>query len=102
LLGALAPHLPPSEQPAVYATALEAARTIQEEGSRAKALALYFSMHQPSRSHWRPTLHILAARGRPFFLRDLAVLMPWLAALATPEELKEIADAIRDVARCWP
>jgi hypothetical protein len=50
---------------------------------------------------WHITIRDLAARGRPAFLRDPAVLMPWLAALASPEELKEIAIAVRDVSRCW-
>jgi hypothetical protein len=35
-------------------------------------------------------------------LSDVAALMPSLAALTSPEELTEVAIAIRDVCRCWP
>jgi hypothetical protein len=48
------------------------------------------------------TIPILAARGRPAFLSDLAALTPWLEALAAPDELADIAQSIVDVSRCWP
>ena len=100
-LGALAPHLSPE----LLAAALETARSIQYKWSRADALgalAPNLSIHRSSRAHWCPTVRTLAARGRPAFLSDLTALTPWLATLATPEELQDVAIAIRDVARCWP
>jgi hypothetical protein len=48
------------------------------------------------------TLPILAAHGRPDLLFDLAALTPWIEALATPDELVDIAQSIVDVSRCWP
>jgi hypothetical protein len=48
------------------------------------------------------TLPVLAGRGRPAFLQDLAALTPWLEALATPDDLADIAQSIVDVSRCWP
>jgi hypothetical protein len=98
---------------AVLETALEIARAL--DGAQAEtwrtetleALALQLVRISNTRSAqisslWHTTIRTLAARGRPSFLRDLAALTPWLAALASPEELTEIAIAIRDVCRCWP
>ncbi|MGQ9893696.1 MAG: hypothetical protein ACUVSY_07870, partial [Roseiflexus sp.] len=53
-----------------------------------------------------PTLRILAQRGRPALLGDLAALAPWLAAVAAraaqPAVPALLAQAIVDTARCWP
>jgi hypothetical protein len=105
-LQALAPHLPAN----LLAEALTAARLLTAERERAQtlqALALHLA-HTITTiaaypiSPWHTTMRVLAARGRPAFLRDLVALMPWLTAHASSEELKEIFVAIRDVARCWP
>jgi serine/threonine protein kinase len=56
-------------------------------------------------SLWTQTLHRLAVRTRRDLLADLRSLTPVLAALAgpnAPTELREIAQAITDVARWWP
>ena len=106
----LAPHLPSSEQPTVYAEALATACAVVDRQLRVHALrslapqlARNSNISSAQQLHlWHTTIHTLAARGRPRFLRDLAALTPWLAAIASPEELAEIAIAIRDVGRCWP
>jgi hypothetical protein len=100
-LGALALHLSPK----LFTEILNSARSITLERRRAEtlsSLAPHLAIHHSNDTHWHPTIRILAARGRPALLRDLAALTPWLAALASPEDLKEIAIAIRDVAHCWP
>jgi hypothetical protein len=51
---------------------------------------------------WNTTIRSLSTHGRPALLNDLSTLMPWLAVLASPEELAEVAQAVVDVARCWP
>jgi hypothetical protein len=99
-LSSLAPHLP-SE---LMQRALESASAIVDERWRARvlgSLATHLAAHLDHENLYL-TFHWLAIRGRPAFLIDLAALTPWLVALATPEELTEIAIAIRDVARCWP
>jgi hypothetical protein len=85
--------------------ALAAARALADEKKRVEALqvlAPHLAAHRVTHMHCHTTVRTLAARGRPTYLRDLAALTPWLAALASPEELTEIAIAIRDVCRCWP
>jgi hypothetical protein len=102
-LSNLAPYLPTE----LATSALDNARMLETERSRLSALSrldAHLATHHSShgRTHWHTTIRTLAARGRPAFLSDLTALMPWLAALATPEELTDIAIAIRDVTRCWP
>jgi hypothetical protein len=85
--------------------ALEAARAIADEQHRAAALgalASHLATMPEQRRLWWETLPMLAARGRPDLLSDLAALTPWLEALATPEDLADIAQSIVDVSRCWP
>jgi hypothetical protein len=109
-LMALAPHVSPADQLAVYTQTLASAYATTDPGRRAAALtrlALHLAAHMTGaapavRTLWQSTLRTPTAHGRPAFLQDLACLTPWLAALATPDELAEIAIAIRDVARCWP
>jgi hypothetical protein len=108
-LPALAPALPAD----LLAEALAVARAIRDEWTRARVLqalapqlartlSTIATSATSSVSLWHTTLRILATRGRPVLLGDLTTLVPWLAALASPEELKEIAIAIRDVSCCWP
>jgi len=54
---------------------------------------------------WIETLPVLAARPRPQFLQDLAVLMPFILALAgdeAPQAAEGIFHAIQEVCAWWP
>ncbi len=102
-LGALAPHLPPDLLP----NALESARTIANDWTWARALRdlaphLAAAAAGDASALWHTTIRTLSAHGRPGLLNDLVTLLPWLEALASPEELAEVAQAVVDVARCWP
>lgn len=84
--------------------ALAAARASAVEQHRADALAALapqLATVLQQRQLWQATLRELAQRGRPALLSDLRALNPWLAAL-TPAERTAIAQAIVEVARCWP
>jgi hypothetical protein len=89
-LGWLAAYLPPEG----LALALESVRAITDHYSRARALGWLVPNHQ--------TIRNLAGNGRAAFLRDLAVLAPWLATLAPQQALTESATAITEIVRCWP
>ena len=107
-LAALARQL--AEHPALLAEALAAARAIGYEESRSQALAalaphLAYLAGPALSALWMETLPLLAARTRQHLLVDLRALTPVLAALAgsdAPTELREVAQAVSDVARWWP
>jgi hypothetical protein len=107
-LAALVPYLPPDQQPAVYADALAAARTIHDAYNRADALAALaprLASLPALDDQFAPTLRMLAQRGRPALLADLRALLPWLAVLAErrqPALFTELATAIIETGRCWP
>jgi hypothetical protein len=103
VLGALAPHLPGNLLP----QAVMIAQGIKDTSRRAealRALAPHLAAHGVSIpvDHWHTTIRLSAVNGRPKLLSDLAALMPWLTALAPPEELAAVGQAVVDVARCWP
>ena len=102
-LSALAPHLPPDQQPAVWAEALAATATIANDdfGSRAKALTALAPHLPPDPALFYATLPILAARGQPALVSDLRALVPWLERLGPTEALAGIAQALVEVAHCW-
>ncbi|MEA5624805.1 hypothetical protein, partial [Nostoc sp. UHCC 0251] len=86
--------------------ALAAARAIQDESNRAKALsALADSLSQIQAaklfSLWKDTLHELSLRTRSNLLRDIKALFPVIFALGDKQATAEIARAIVDVARWW-
>ena len=109
-LAAVAPHLPERERTAVLKQALDAARTIGDEGARSKALAalaprLAALPLRDLSTMWTQTLRVLATRTRRDLIADFHRLVPVLATLAgqnAPTELGEVARAIQDVARSWP
>ena len=51
---------------------------------------------------WTRTLHPSAARGRADLLESLELQQRWLALIAPPELLVELAHTLDDVTRCWP
>ena len=86
--------------------ALAAARAIQSEDYRAKALsALANSLSQmPAAelfSFWQDTLYKLSLRTRPNLLQDIKALFPVIFALGGKAATVEIARAIVDVGRWW-
>jgi hypothetical protein len=118
-LAALAVHLSVE----LLSQALDAARAIEDEKYRSRAIcALALNLltellnqaidatrsieDKERRSRvWTETLVVLAARTRPDLISDIHSLVPVLAALAGKDsatELREIAQAITDVARWWP
>jgi hypothetical protein len=106
---ALAPYLPPDQQPAVFTEALSAAQTIGEAYERVealRALAPRLASCPTLDDQFAPTLRALAQRGRPALLGDLRALLPWLAALAErrqqPAVWAALATAITETGRCWP
>jgi hypothetical protein len=90
--------------------ALDAARSIENEEYRSRALAAV-APHLAAlplsdlSTLWAQTLPVLAARTRPRLIADFRSLTPVLVALAgqnAATELGEVARAITDVARWWP
>lgn len=53
-------------------------------------------------SLWCESLPLLARRGRPECLSDLAVLVPVIFRLGGRATLREVSRAIQDVGRWWP
>ncbi len=107
-LTTLVPHLPPEQQPEVYTQALAAAQAITDHDARARALAALaprLAATPATDNDFLPTLRVLARRGRPALLDDLAALAPWLATLAArrgqPAAPAALAEAIVEMGRCW-
>jgi hypothetical protein len=108
----LAPRMPANQQAMIYAEALAAVRSISDEEERTAMLAettrhlVAWTGASPANALTaQPLLHaslrFFASPGRPLFFNSLAALMPWVATLATPDELAHIARAIIEVVRCW-
>ncbi|MBD0262782.1 MAG: hypothetical protein ICV78_08655, partial [Tolypothrix sp. Co-bin9] len=101
-LSSLAPLLPPD----LLSEALAAAREIQSESYRTKALSsLADKLSQIQKTllfnHWRRTLHILSVHTRPNLLSDINALTPVIPALGGQQAVKDTADAIQDLSRWW-
>jgi hypothetical protein len=112
-LTALVPQVPGSERVGVLGEALAAARAIDDEGSRAGALAemtVYLEALPDDDlvSFWLMEfdglnlLHSLARRQRRDLLSDLSALAPILSALGGAEAVAGTLRAIQDVGRWWP
>ena len=92
--------------PDLLPEALAAARSIQSEYSRAKALSrLADKLSQIQKielfDHWRDTLYILSVHTRPNLLSDINALTPVIPALGGQQAVKDTSDAIQDVSRWW-
>lgn len=113
-LASLAPHLPDPQQADVYTEALALARDLpSRRGQRRQALAQLaeqlatWSVRSTvtlaaALKLWQETMRMLAAYGRQEFLDDFTVLIPWLKAMSTPQQMGAVADAMVEVTRCWP
>jgi hypothetical protein len=87
--------------------ALAAARPIEDEHWRTKALselAAHLVALPPAFLYplWCNTLPILAARRRKDVLSDLPAVAPVIQALGGLEAIAETLRAIQDVGRWWP
>jgi hypothetical protein len=99
-LAALAPHLPAEQQPAVYADALAAARTIADENRRSRALAA-LAPHLPAEQQPAVYADALAAartiRDADDQVAALAALAPHLPAEQQPAVYAEALAAARTI-----
>ena len=87
--------------------ALEAARAIETDWLRARAvaaLAPHLVKLSPETLYppWDATLQLAATRTRKDLLSDLRALVPVLARLGGAEAVAETFRAIQDVGRWWP
>ncbi|MEH2091690.1 NB-ARC domain-containing protein [Nostoc sp.] len=99
-------YLPLNLQELALQKALAAARAIQSESDRAKALSALadnLSQMQAAKlfSLWKDTLHELSLRTRRNLLQDIKALFPVIFSLGGEAATAEIARAIVDVARWW-
>jgi hypothetical protein len=104
------PNQPPLDEQLLYAQMLAAPLGIATTGWRNGVLRTLaprltsIAGHSPEggRAFCLMTLRVLADTKRAAFMQGLPALAPWLAALASPQQLTEIATSITNVARCWP
>jgi hypothetical protein len=105
----LVPRLPP----VLFPSALAVALSIEDEDDRIWSLdelAIHLAICTKTSPFsnwgevWQQTIKVSTSTAwdRPALLRALTALTPWLEALATPDDLADIAQSIIDVARCWP
>ena len=95
-LAVLAPHLPAEQQPAVYAEALAAARTIDNEYRRSEALAA-LAPHLPTHLFAEALAAARTIDNENWRSRALAVLAPHLPAEQQPAVYAEALAAARTI-----
>jgi hypothetical protein len=100
---AIAPHVPYKLIPEMLTTLCQITNQFwRDQALRAFAQRLQSWTESESSPHhfdvvcgyWQKTVRMLSDYSRPDLLTSVAALIPWLAVLATPDELEEIAETI--------
>ena len=95
----LAPHFPQ-----LLPEALEVARGIGDEYSRAEVLKALTATLTPANvdlSFWQDVLQALGSLTRPKFLETIPNLVPLILHFGGEVALREVYQSIRDVSRWW-
>ncbi len=102
----LLPHLAEPDRSDVLSEALQAAREIEPDFQRTRALEVispYLTQLSPVKLYplWCHTLHFLAHRTRSALVADLQALWPVIEVLGGPSAIAKTAREIYEIGNWW-